>query len=346
MRKTILFIAALSSLVSAAGCRRVVILNFNAPKLGDVDRLFVEGINPIKPQRELTGLGQTIGYYDVSATRIEVRVTACAAGRLLADQQGVHDVVDDEVTIQIEDMIDPNLRNTPSCGGGLARTDSGAGGEMGGAGGSGPGGAGGDTTGGMGGAAAGGSGAGGTGQGGAGVGGAAGTDGGASDTADCGTDTHGPVCEPPSGDAGTVPDPPTISPECMQYCSNARNVCGATLYDSDDSCQRYCALSGWAATGTSANSLECRNMYLVGPSQTNCSSASADGNSICGVPCFNFCAAWIGICHRDPSEASACLSGCAAAGANPACRFPLLQRALYDQRYCDYVKYGSCLSCE
>jgi hypothetical protein len=224
--------------------------------------------------------------------------------------------------------------------------DSGTGGELGGAGGSGLGGAGGDTTGGMGGDGAGGS-------GGAGAGGAAGTDGGASDSAECGTDTHGPVCEPPSGDAGTgdIQMPPPITAECDQYCSDMENKC-RTVYDSSDSCRRYCALAGWAPTGSSANSLACRTMYLstAGPSNSYCSNASPSGNANCGYPCPNFCAAWIGICNRDPSEASACLTACqmkgnATAGADPACRFQLLQQALYDKRYCDYVKFDSCLSC-
>jgi hypothetical protein len=81
----------------------------------------------------------------------------------------------------------------------------------------------------------------------------------------------------------------------------------------------------------------------------------AGPNSVgnCGGACPNFCAAWIGICHLDPSEASACVDACmtkvlATNGAEPACRFQLLQRALYDQRYCDYVKFGSgsCFSCD
>jgi hypothetical protein len=187
------------------------------------------------------------------------------------------------------------------------------------------------------------------GSGGAGVGGAAGTDGGASDTAECGTDTHGPVCEPPSGDAGTgdIPIPPTISDDCIQYCSDMQKKCG-TVYDSTDSCQRYCALAGWTATGS--NSLDCRNRYLLtaGPSNSDCSNASPGGNSNCGIPCLNFCAAWISICNRDPGEASACVTACGAktGGTDPECRFRLLQHALYDKRYCEYVKYGSCFSCE
>jgi hypothetical protein len=350
MRKTILFIAALVSLVSAAGCRRVVILSFDAPNLPPLDRLFVEGVNPQKDQRELSGLGQTIGYYDVSATVIRVRVTACVGTEMVSDHTGNYDIHDDEVTIPIDRNIDPSpgTLTTASCRGGLGRldggsNDTGAGGELGGMGGSGLGGAGGDTTGGMGGEA---------GAGGAGGSGAAGIDGGASDTGDCGTDTHAPICDPPSGDAGAIPDPPPISAECVQYCSNVQNTCGS-VYDSIDSCQRYCALAGWAGTATRDNTLTCRNMYLVGPALVTCSNAGpSGGNSGCGYPCPNFCAAWISICHVDPSEASACLTACtmnslATAGADPECRFQLLQRALYDTRYCDYVKYGSsCLSCD
>lgn len=357
MRKAILFIAALVSLVSAAGCRRVVILNFNAPNLPTPDRLFVEGVNPQKDQRELTGLTQTIGYYDVSASAIEVRVTACVGTELISDHTASYDIHDDEVTIPIEGDIDPTpgTKTKATCGNTLGRldggsNDSGAGGELGGAGGDGVGGAGGNT--GVGGAAAGGSGAGNAGQGGAGAGGAAGTDGGASDSAECGTDTHGPTCDPPAGDAGAgdIPNPPTISTDCIQYCSDMQTKC-ASVYDSTDSCQLYCALAGWTATAIN-NTLACRTGYLAtaDPSNSYCLRAAPAGDSYCGFPCPNFCAAWIGICNPDPAEASACLAACqmnsnATAGADPACRFQLLQRALYDKRYCDYVKYGTCLSC-
>jgi len=94
-------------------------------------------------------------------------------------------------------------------------------------------------------------------------------------------------------------------------------------------------------------------MYLNGLSVLNCSSAGpSGGNSGCGVPCLNFCAAWARICNADPSEMSPCLTACstnshATVGADPECRFKFLERALYDKRYCAYVKYGtSCLSCE
>jgi hypothetical protein len=362
MRKATLFIAALVSLVSAAGCRRVVILSFKAGNFPDVDRLFVEGVEPQKDQRELTGLGQTIGYYDVSATTIKVRVTACAGAELVSDHTDRYDIHDDEVTISIDGLIDssPGTMTKASCRGGLGRldggsNDSGAGGELGGAGGGGPGGAGGDATSGMGGDAAGGSGTGGNGQGGAGAGGAGGTDGGASDSAECGTDTHGPTCDPPSGDPGVgdIPTPPTISADCVQYCSDIRTKCGA-VYDSDDACQRYCALAGWTVTDPPpANSLACRNHYLSAatPITSDCLRAGPTGNAACGFACRNFCDAWVGICNPDPSEASACLTVCttkmiAAPTAEPTCRFQLLQRALYDKRYCDYVKLNSCLTCQ
>ena len=92
-------------------------------------------------------------------------------------------------------------------------------------------------------------------------------------------------------------------------------------------------------------------MYLSMPAPPSnlCSYAGPNGNGTCGGACPDFCAAWIGICHPDPSEASACVNTCmakalATSGVEPACRFQLLQRALYDTRYCDYVKFGGSLA--
>jgi hypothetical protein len=345
MLKFLLFTAALATVVPTLGCqRRVVILSFNAPTLGRIDSLFIEGIEPQKAERELSGLQQTIGYYDVSTDHIRVRVRACADMEVLGDHTASYPVMSDEVTIPIDGIIDPGLYPPRRCGMGLARKeggspDLGTGGELGG---DGVGGAGDDS---------GGSALGGAGGDGTGLGGASGADGGAPDTAECGTDTHAPVCDPPSGDpgAGDIPDPPTISSDCMQYCSNMHNKCGG-IYDSDDACQRYCALAGWAASG---NSLACRNIFLTpaAPPSSYCMAAGPDTAGNCGGACPIFCAAWIGICHHDPSEMSACVDACmmkatATNGAEPACRFQLLQRALYDTRYCDYVKFGSCFSCD
>ena len=83
--------------------------------------------------------------------------------------------------------------------------------------------------------------------------------------------------------------------------------------------------------------------------RTNCLNAGPNGNAICGLLCEDFCAAWTGICNPDPTEAGACVEACKAKGGGnePVCRFELLQRAIYDKRYCDYVKFGpgSCFSC-
>jgi hypothetical protein len=344
--KLLLLVVALASVVPTLACqKRVVLVSFNAPELGsdDVDRVWVKGITPVKPSKEMTGL-QVIGYYDVSTPMITVLVWVCSKDdELVAFQRSQGWVKNDEATIEITRFIDRTLADPPSCPKRLFRMDGGAndsgiGGGIGGDGVGGGSGVGGDTDSGTGGMA---------------VGGASGTDGGATDSAECGTDTHAPVCDPPSGDpgAGDIPDPPTISPECIQYCSDVRSKCGA-VYPSDDSCQRYCALGGWSGTDPGGNSLACRNMYLNGPAQLTCANVGPSGGSAgCNYACPNFCAAWISICNPTPSEASACMAACsmntvATRGADPECRFQFLERALYDKRYCAYVKYGSCLSCQ
>jgi hypothetical protein len=350
--KFLLMTAALASVAPTLACQpRVVLLRFNAPDLGsNVDRVFVKGITPSKDVMEMSGF-QVIGYYNVSTPSIKVRIWVCSEkDELLAYQESQNRVDHDEVTFVIDAMIDSHLDDLPSCHKALARLDAGSN-NSGSGGGTGDGGAG-NTNAGAGGSAAGG--AGGGALGGSGVGGTSGTDGGAADTAECGIDTHAPVCDPPSGDPGDggMPDPPAISPACIQYCSDVRSKCGA-VYDSDDSCQRYCARAGWAGTDLGSNSLACRNTFLNGPVQLTCSNVGPSGGSSggCGYPCPNFCAAWISICNPDPGEASACMAACsmntvATRGADPACRFQLLERALYDKRYCEHVKYGSCFSCE
>jgi hypothetical protein len=358
MLKFLLFTAALASLTPTLGCQpRVVFLKFSAPML-EVDTLWVEGVDPAKGPKPVIGL-QTLGYYDVSKTTIIVRITACLGKEMVAYQQGQYDVVHDEAIIQIDrgiKGIDPPMTPPHSCLPGQARREGGApdsdvggaagGDAVGGAGGDMDAGAGGNTVGGTGGSAV----------GGAGVGGASGADGGAPDSAECGTDTHGPVCEAPSGDGGQVPDAGEISDACTQYCDNMQTTCASVsgLYDSHDSCLRYCMRAGWVADGTSENSFACRNMYLANAPTFNpapsCQNAGPSGGGVnCGLVCDNFCKAWIGICSPDPTEAAACLAACKAkqAGNEPGCRFELLQRALYDQRYCNYVKFGpdSCFSC-
>ena len=178
MLKFLLFTAALASVAPTLACQKhVVFLKFDTQRVSDVDSLFIVGINPMKPEHELSDVQKTLGYFDVSKNTITVRVKACAGLRLLSYHTGTYAVMGDDVTIPVDGIVDSDAPQ--SCG--MVQGRMGTGGASGGAGGDGVGGApgsggdtdaGGNAMGGSGGSALGG--AGGSAMGGNGAGGASG----------------------------------------------------------------------------------------------------------------------------------------------------------------------------
>jgi hypothetical protein len=360
-----LLLPAILAVVPSLACRRVTIVSFEPESTSDttvasmVDSVIVKTPeNPQKHPTSMKSLGETIGFYDLPGDSIQIETWACIEGELKLTANQSWDIVADHVHVRLHlwqgppahcpTLIDGEVSGTPPDAGtgGAAGTGElmGAGGHMGvlGAGGEAghPTDAGTDTS----------------------TGGASGVAGttDAGDAVECGDDSHGPICEPPSGDptAADVVPPPGYTTECNSYCADMETTCPGK-YLSLDSCRRYCAMVAWpaGATGmTTGNTLGCRNYYL-GQAAANpalrdglCTIAAAEGGpGDCGSGCADFCQAWITLCAPSAADTASCMADCSsamgAAHSEPTCRFRLLEKAAADHRYCAYVKFGSCLSC-
>ncbi len=346
MLKSTLIGALLIATTLAAGCRRVVLVSFTDSRNSglSVDKLSVEGKNPVKEARILDRLSATLGYFDISTSEISLHTVVCSGDEELADVTANYPVMNDAVVVSLI-LSDQHVR-CPIIEPGV---DAGTGGS----------GEGGAAAGGAGGGAAGSAGTGGmmtTGAGG--DGGADTTDAGV-DTAECGTDTHAPACNPPTPDGGTsVPPPASFSAACDSYCQTIQTACtGAnSAYDSSDTCRRYCNDVAWPAGNGRNNddSLGCRTYYATlaaGSSfglQTLCAQAGPSGGNTCGPQCEDFCAALSTLCPATP-HLDGCMTACGSfpmGTSEPRCRFAFLQKAVFDSAYCDFAGFDSCLKCD
>lgn len=104
-----------------------------------------------------------------------------------------------------------------------------------------------------------------------------------------------------AGAAGSSSEEPA-SPECIEYCSQAKNVChtdlsgnnvpNGILYLSDEACLATC--KHMPLTGANQNSVACRMQQLrfvdTGEDvQRYCANAGPGGNDACGSNCENYC---------------------------------------------------------
>jgi hypothetical protein len=367
-----LLLPAILAVVPSLACRRVTIVSFEPESTSDmmvasrVNSVIVQTPeNPQKAAMSLKSLGDTIGFYDLPGNTIQIQTWACVEGQLTLTANQTWDIVSDHVHVRLHLWQGPAAPCPTQMDGVVSGTppDAGAGGAVGAGGAAGTGEPMG--TGGHMGILGAGGGAGspadaGTDAAAGGASGAAGTTD-AGDAVECGDDSHGPVCEPPSGDptAADVVPPPSNSTACDSYCADMQTTCPDN-YLSLDSCRRYCALVAWPA-GTpgmaTGNTLGCRNYYLgqaaaipVNQRGGFCAVAAAEGGQgDCGSGCANFCQAWTTLCTPSPADAASCMATCGSAmgtaHSEPTCRFLLLEKAAADRRYCAYVKFGSCLSC-
>jgi hypothetical protein len=281
---------------------------------------------------------------------------ACGGDEQLADEGGTYTVMNDAVVVGLSLSHQNRPCPIPGSDAGYGGADGGS--EVGATGGSGAGGSGGGTAG--------------SGGGGGMTIGLGGADGGddrdaaagetgdaGADSAECGTDTHAPACDPPTPDGTTAVGPPaTYSVACQSYCMTMQANCtGANAaYDDMETCQRYCNEAGWPTTGNGRNtdnSLECRAYYanvaatvpVMAPNA--CAYAGPSGGNVCGTRCEDFCTALSALCPTT-SHLDTCMSTCGAfpmGTVEPQCRFAYLQKTVMNRAFCDFANFGSCLSC-
>jgi len=85
----------------------------------------------------------------------------------------------------------------------------------------------------------------------------------------------------------------SASPQCLAYCTKAREVCNGDLYRTDEACLATCALL--PLEGADKNSVACRVQQLDHAIQTDedlelyCANAGPGGNGACGSNCENYC---------------------------------------------------------
>jgi len=83
------------------------------------------------------------------------------------------------------------------------------------------------------------------------------------------------------------------SQQCVEYCAQAKEVCGGILYRTDETCLSTCAFM--PLEGIDKNSVACRVRQLDHAVQTNedlelyCANAGPSGNGACGSSCQNLC---------------------------------------------------------
>ena len=344
------------------GCRAVTVVSF-MPVDQTVDSVIVD-TDQTKDPIQLAGLDETVGFYNLTGSKIHITTSACMGDTLVYSSVDDPELPADHIFITVKRATDGPTKcpkvdgkkvtyDHPDSGptglGGAAGS-----GEIGGASGSG----GSTGTGGS------------TGQGGsdAGAGGAAGATGagGCNDAGAGGNAGQGAVdaglCDPPIGPAEPPPsgDP---SSECVDYCNrivgprDGGGVLCPDSYTDVSECLSYCRLVNWIP-GTSLDmkdSMGCRRYNLtIAESQPvvpalRCGNAGPSGNGgmdtmACGYAsggtCVTFCNAWGNICGEDTTS---CLSACA--GPSPpqtTCRFKWLRLAASsDRRYCQLVSLSS-----
>jgi len=353
----LLLLATLAALPSV-GCRRVTIVSFKTDFPQLASSVFVDTpANPQKHAIHMNSLSETIGFYDLPGDHIQIDTWACSDGTVTLFSTDNYPISDDRVQVAVglwhgpsahcPQLMDGEVTGAPDAG---ADGTDGVGGSTG---------TGGHVDVGGDGGQAGSADDAGTDAGTGGGAGGSGSGVDAGDAVECGDDSHILTCASPSGapTGDDVVPAPTYTSDCDTYCADMQTTCPGQ-YASPESCRRYCAGVAWPA-GAGMNrddTLSCRTFYLMEaanliPAQraSACATAAAQGAPECGSACANFCTAWGALCPQYATDVTTCMDSCGRAMApgssEPSCRFKLLEQAVYDRRYCDYVKFGSCLSC-